>query len=144
MLSNGTLFIPFARSSSDQGVYQCFASNRVGRNATTPVTLRIARGNSSPHGDGGDDGDGDDFYSDDELSFWHRPSLLDHLATVPPSRPEVQQSGRHSALITWTVDPATATLTGETMPIQVGMMKTLLRGSGGLGKPLRIFHKTNV
>ena len=119
LLPNGTLSIPFARSSSDQGVYQCFAStSSLGQSAAaTPITLLISSGGN--RSSGGEPDETSDLYSDEELAFWHRPALLDHLAAVPPSRPDVSQSGRTSALVEWTVDPSAATLSGEAMPIQV-------------------------
>ncbi len=96
LYSNGTLSLPSARASSDQGVYQCFASNSVGSAAADPVTLRIQKGEDDLDDEEEEEFGADDaeFYTDEELSFWRRPPALDHLAAVPPSRPEVQQSGR--------------------------------------------------
>ena len=101
---NGTLHIPYARRASDQGVYQCVAANSVGQAAAPPALARILS-----------DAESNDEDEDDDL--WNRPELLDHLATVPPSRPNVSQSGADSAMIVW--DVPNTSLTGEMMPIQV-------------------------
>lgn len=102
-MANGTLHLPFARLA-DGGIYQCFASNAVGANSTALV-LNVTSNSE---------------LSDEELEFWHRPGLLDHLPTVPPSKPKLEQSGRDSALIEWQV-PNTS-LSGEMMPIQVRIL----------------------
>lgn len=105
IMENGTLHIPYTKAQ-DEGVYQCFVSNLVGQNVTTA----LVKVNSTADLQGG---------LDDEYD-WYQPSILEHLTLHPPSKPNVTQSSRNSAVLTWTVDldPASGSDGGGGMPIQ--------------------------
>jgi hypothetical protein len=84
VMDNGTLHVSDVRKA-DEGIYQCFVTNGIGQNETT-VFVNV-------------DGlvESDDFYQ--------HPGLLEHLSLTPPSKPNVTQNSRNSALLTWSLEP---------------------------------------
>jgi len=122
-LANGTLVIQAVDAKRDQGIYQCYASNGI---ADAGAIARVPLVVAGDHNDLVENGDDDD--------DWHEgdPASLDHLPALPPSRPKIEQSGRHSALLTWTV--AERDKEGrEVMPIQFFKVqfREFYRDSGG-------------
>ncbi|TRY76666.1 hypothetical protein TCAL_10687 [Tigriopus californicus] len=87
VLANGTLMLgPVTKT--DEGVYQCFLSNNIGRNFTN-VVLQVKSNSMLSAREDGDQVD--------------RPNTLDHLRSYPPSKPNVTQTARDSILLTWIV-----------------------------------------
>lgn len=87
VMANGTLILgPVTKQ--DEGVYQCFISNNIGKNFTN-VLLRVKLSSE------------DSAQEDQDLAVNQR--ALDHLQSYPPSKPNVTQTARDSVLLTWTV-----------------------------------------
>ena len=96
VMGNGTLHVSDV-ARSDGGVYQCFVKNGVGQNETT--VLVTVNGGSDEEEE--EEREGDvfaDFYPASAGSDFR------DLKTAPPSRPNVTQISRTSALLTWTAE----------------------------------------
>ena len=84
VMDNGTLRLTDVQKA-DEGIYQCFASNDVGIKESTASVLVAGPAENSP-------------------ILRNEAIDLEHLSLTPPSRPNVTQVSRNSALLTWTLE----------------------------------------
>ena len=89
---NNSLYISELTKSIHDGVYQCFAENAMGETMMRTDILVNSTTSEQRHLD-----------DEDRYDWLERvPSFLDQIITVPPTKPNVTQTDRFSAMLEWT------------------------------------------